>query len=207
LNRQLFRICSLVVFAGIIGSTAIVIAQGKTEEDVYTIENPAKQIYYTEVAAEPVEVIPQVQENEIEEVTTSQYPEFSYSKDWSYEETYLLAKIAMAEAEGENIQTKTLVILTVLNRVWSDEFPDTIEEVIFQQNEKTGVYQFSPVIPGGRWWTTEPNEDCYEAVEVVRTAVYDYSGGALYFESSDYDSWHSRNLEFLYQSENMKFYK
>lgn len=144
-------------------------------------------------------------EEEVEE-TQPYYPEFTYSKDWDYEDSYLLAKIAMAEAEGESIQRKTLVILVVLNRVWSDEFPDTIEEVIFQKYN--GVYQFSPVIPGGRWWTTEPNEDCWEAVRIVQEAVYDYSGGALYFEAcEDEDNWHSRNLEFLYQEGRHRFYK
>lgn len=141
-----------------------------------------------------------------EEPEAEMYPKFTYSKDWDTNDAHLLAKIAMAEAEGENIQTKTLVILTVLNRVQSDEFPDTIEDVIFE--ERNGVYQFSPVIPGGRWYTTEPNEDCWEAVQVVEEAIYDYSGGALYFEScEDENNWHSRNLEFLYQSNNMRFYK
>lgn len=133
------------------------------------------------------------------------YPKFTYSKDWDFEDSYLLAKIAMAEAEGCDIQTKTLVIMTVLNRVWSDEFPDTIEEVIFQ--EYKGVYQFTP-IANGRWDRVEPNDDCWEAVQIVMEAVYDYSGGALYFEScANKDNWHSRNLEFLYESDGLRFYK
>ena len=140
-------------------------------------------------------------EEESSEVEVDYYPEFTYSKDWSAKESYLLARIAMAEAEGCNIQTKTLIIMCVLNRVWSDEFPDTIEEVIFQEN------QFSP-IDNGRWDRVEPNEDCYEAVKVVMEAKYDYSGGATYFENcADEDNWHSRNLEFLYESEGIRFYK
>lgn len=140
-------------------------------------------------------------EEESSEIEVDYYPEFTYSKDWSAQESYLLARIAMAEAEGCNIQTKTLIIMCVLNRVWSDEFPDTIEEVIFQEN------QFSP-IDNGRWDRVEPNEDCYEAVKVVMEAKYDYSGGATYFENcTDEDSWHSRNLEFLYESEGIRFYK
>ena len=140
-------------------------------------------------------------EEESSEVEVDYYPEFTYSKDWSAQESYLLARIAMAEAEGCNTQTKTLIIMCVLNRVWSDEFPDTIEEVIFQEN------QFSP-IDNGRWDRVEPNEDCYEAVKVVMEAKYDYSGGATYFEScDDEDNWHSRNLEFLYESEGIRFYK
>ena len=140
-------------------------------------------------------------EEESSEVEVDYYPEFTYSKDWSARESYLLARIAMAEAEGCNTQTKTLIIMCVLNRVWSDEFPDTIEEVIFQEN------QFSP-IDNGRWDRVEPNEDCYEAVKVVMEAKYDYSGGATYFENcADEDNWHSRNLEFLYESEGIRFYK
>ena len=140
-------------------------------------------------------------EDESSEVEVDYYPEFTYSKDWSAKESYLLARIAMAEAEGCNTQTKTLIIMCVLNRVWSDEFPDTIEEVIFQEN------QFSP-IDNGRWDRVEPNEDCYEAVKVVMEAKYDYSGGATYFENcADEDNWHSRNLEFLYESEGIRFYK
>ena len=140
-------------------------------------------------------------EEESSEVEVDYYPEFTYSKDWSAKESYLLARIAMAEAEGCNTQTKTLIIMCVLNRVWSDEFPDTIEEVIFQEN------QFSP-IDNGRWDRVEPNEDCYEAVKVVMEAKYVYSGGATYFENcADEDNWHSRNLEFLYESEGIRFYK
>ena len=140
-------------------------------------------------------------EEESSEIEVDYYPEFTYSKDWSAKESYLLARIAMAEAEGCNTQTKTLIIMCVLNRVWSDEFPDTIEEVIFQEN------QFSP-IDNGRWDRVEPNEDCYEAVKVVMEAKYDYSGGATYFENCvDEDNWHSRNLEFLYESEGIRFYK
>ena len=140
-------------------------------------------------------------EEESSEIEVDYYPEFTYSKDWSANESYLLARIAMAEAEGCNTQTKTLIIMCVLNRVWSDEFPDTIEEVIFQEN------QFSP-IDNGRWDRVEPNEDCYEAVKVVMEAKYDYSGGATYFENcADENNWHSRNLEFLYESEGIRFYK
>lgn len=131
-----------------------------------------------------------------------------YCRNFTEDEKLLLAKIAMAEAEGESIETKMYVILTVLNRVESSElyFPDTIEEVIFQSKE--GVYQFSPVMPGGRYWTTEPSSECWEAVEIVNTTENDISQGALYFETcKNADNWHSRNLEFLFESDGMRFYK
>ena len=93
----------------------------------------------------------------------------------------------------------------MLNRVLSEEFPDNIHDVIFEKSN--GVYQFS-CIGNGRWDAVEPNEDCFEAVSVVQSAACDYSDGALYFETwSDEDNWHSRNLEFLYQSGNIRFYR
>lgn len=130
-----------------------------------------------------------------------------FSRNLSEEDKYLLAKIAMAEAEGESIETKVYVILTVLNRanLENEYFPNTVEEVIFQN--VNGIYQFSPVIPNGRWWNIEPNEECFKAVEIVNEMENDISMGALYFESCQGESWHSRNLEFIFESNNMRFYK
>lgn len=82
------------------------------------------------------------------------------SMDWGKDDSYLLCKIAMAEAESEGVKGKALVMLVVLNRVWSNEFPDTIEEVIFQKN------QFSPVA-NGRYDAVEPDEECYEALKLT----------------------------------------
>lgn len=120
---------------------------------------------------------------------------------------YILAKMAMAEAEGESLNTKVLVILTILNRVESDKsyFPDTIWEVILQRNSD-GTYQFTP-IGNGRWDRVEPNEECWQAVEIVNYMQHDISQGALYFEACSGESWHSRNLEFICQSDNTRFYK
>lgn len=40
------------------------------------------------------------------------------SMDWDKDDSYLLCKIAMAEAESEGVKGKALVMLVVLNRVW-----------------------------------------------------------------------------------------
>ena len=98
------------------------------------------------------------------------------SMDWDKDDSYLLCKIAMAEAESEGVKGKALVMLVVLNRVWSDEFPDTIEEVIFQKN------QFSPVA-NGRYDAVEPDEECYEALKLIQVDHWNESQDALYFES------------------------
>ena len=140
---------------------------------------------------------------ESEETTATLQPSDSSllgSIDWDVEDAYMLAKIAMAEAESEDTEGKALVMLVVLNRVLSNDFPDSIEDVVFQES------QFSVTMDGGRYYTTTPNEDCYEALELVKYG-WDESQGALFFESCDRASWHSRNLEFLYQVGNHRFYR
>lgn len=124
------------------------------------------------------------------------------SMDWDADEAYILAKIAMAEAEGEDTEGKALVILTVLNRVWSPQFPGTIEEVI---TEKNAFSSYS----NGRYDRVEPDKDCWAALELVQIEHWDESRGALYFERTPdpgESTWHSRNLETLFIHGNHTFY-
>ncbi len=113
-------------------------------------------------------------------------------------EGYLLAKIAMAEAEGEDTEGKALVILTVLNRVASKNFPDSIAEVIYQEG------QFSPV-SNGRFDVVNPDKDCWEALDLVMGG-WNHSHEALYFESESASTWHRDNLRFLFRHGNHLFY-
>lgn len=132
------------------------------------------------------------------------YESMIRSRDWDAHDAELLLKIAMAEAEGESTEGKAMVMLVVLNRTWSKDFPNSIEDVIFQDDP---ARQFSVTKEGGRWWTTTPNEDCVAALELVESG-WDNSWGALYFESGGKeDTWHGRNLDFLFQLGNHKFYK
>ncbi len=145
-----------------------------------------------------------VQESTAVVETTEEYVEESCeiikSMDFDSEDAYLLAKIAMAEAENQGVEGKALVMLVVLNRVWSDRFPDTIPEVIFQEG------QFSPV-SSGRFDRIEPDQECWEALELITVEEWDESQGALYFESQGKSSWHRDNLEFLFQYKDHYFYK
>ena len=166
-----------------------------TEKEPTTTTEPV-------VTEEPTEAT--VEETE-EPVGESKYPRFAYSKDWDANDGYLLAKIAMAEAEGCSTETKEFVILTILNRVWSDGFPNTVEGVIFQK--VGGVAQFTPTV-NGRWDRVEPNKDCWLALHNVETAVYDKSQGCTFFESCvNPDNWHSRNLTLLFESDGVRFYR
>lgn len=163
-----------------------------------------KETAATIIQEEAVEiVIPKTIEDaepEIQENIATEYHGVAGSVDWDSEDAYLLAKIAMAEAEGEDMEGKALVMLVVLNRVWSNEFPDSISEVIFQKG------QFSPV-SSGRYERVEPNQECFEALNMIQEEKWDESQGALYFESKSKSSWHRDNLQFLFQHGNHYFYK
>ena len=52
-----------------------------------------------------------------------------------YDELELLAQLVEAEAGNQPFEGKCLVADVILNRVESDEFPDTISEVIFQDGQ------------------------------------------------------------------------
>lgn len=118
----------------------------------------------------------------------------------SQEEKQILLKIAMAEAEGEGTSGKAYVMRVVLNRVQSEEFPNTIKKVVFQKN------QFSPVKDNGRYWNLEPDEECYEAYNMIENG-WDDSEGALYFSRTGSSPWMQENTDFLYEIGNHSFYK
>lgn len=100
-------------------------------------------------------------------------------------EMELIAQLVMAEAGNQDLTGKRYVVDVVLNRVDSDDFPDTVEEVIFQKN------QFS-VIENGAFdeagWTI--TEECYEAVKLEYEERLNYD--ILYFSrgKSKYASNH-----------------
>lgn len=122
------------------------------------------------------------------------------SLDWDADDSYRLAKIAMAEAEGEDTEGKALVILVVLNRAWSDEFPDTIEGVITEDTQFTAY-------GNGRYDRVEPDTDCYRALEMVQVEHWDESQGATYFErTTDEATWHNTTLKKLFTHGNHTFY-
>lgn len=124
------------------------------------------------------------------------------STDWDADESYLLARIAMAEAEGEDTEGKALVMCVVINRVWDSRFPNTIKDVIYQDGAFTSI-------SNGRYDRVEPDEDCFKALHMVQVEHWDESQGALYFERPPEDgrsTWHSRNLEKLFAHGNHTFY-
>lgn len=135
-------------------------------------------IYKTPEKVEPVEV-----------PRTYSYSEY---------EIYELAKIIMCEAEGESQKCKEYIGQVIINRTKSDDFPDTIHDVIFEEN------QFTPTFDG-RWEIIEPDEDSYNAAYAVINTLEPITD-ALWFEACNYESWHSRNLTQIAEIDNTRFY-
>ena len=114
-------------------------------------------------------------------------PEISMSKD----DMKLIAQMTMAEAEGESEYGQRLVIDTILNRVDSSTFPDTVYGVLYQP------YQFSS-IKDGRFSRCHVKKELYELVveevhnrtnyDVIffRTGHYSKYGTPLFKENSHY---------------------
>jgi len=116
------------------------------------------------------------------------------------EEKTMLLKLGMAE-RGQSGCTEciALVMCTVLNRVESDRFGSSISSVIFAQD------QFTPVTDGS-YHSAEPNERCREALEMVISG-WDESQGALFYEWCEGESWHSKNLQLIFQHCDTRFYR
>jgi len=103
-----------------------------------------------------------------------------------------LCRITQAEAGGEDIKGRILVVNVVMNRVKSNRFPNTIKEVIFAPNQfeptRNGAYKKAEVSDGTR--------------EAVRRALEgeDHSQGALFFRSTRglEGSWHQTALTYLF---------
>lgn len=87
-------------------------------------------------------------------VETIERPEPLFGK-FTEREIDLMAQLVWHEAGNQDSIGKRLVVDTVLNRVEDARFPNTVEEVIFQN----GQYTTAKVL--GR---VEPNIECYGAV-------------------------------------------
>lgn len=83
---------------------------------------------------------------------------------YSEEDITTLQMIVEAEATAGGVEPKINVASTVINRVNSEEFPDTIVDVVYQKTGST--YQFSPV-GDGRLYSVTVSETTIEAVDRV----------------------------------------
>ena len=117
------------------------------------------------------------------------------SGDQFYDEgsVYWLSRIIYSEAGVEPFRGQIAVGNVVLNRVRSEQFPDTIYEVIFDRNY--GV-QFTPTANGTIY--CEPDEEAIIAAKLCLEG-YTLSEGILYFLNPGLSSnfWVPNNREYV----------
>ena len=123
-------------------------------------------------------------------------------------ERSILEGIVEAEATDKDKKSKILVANVILTRVRSEEFPDSIEAVVFQR--ENGKVQFSPTADG-RYDSVHVTESTKESVERALEGE-DYSEGALYFVEKTIAnpknvSWFEQSLTRLFTYEGHSFYK
>ena len=128
-----------------------------------------------EMIADEVETI-DIVEPIIEAEETVDEPIISVSN----EDIELLALVTMAEAEGESEEGKRMVIDTILNRVDSERFDNTISEVIYAPNQFTSMRN-------GRVDRCHVADDIYQLVieELTNRTNYD----VLYFTAYQYGAY------------------
>ena len=180
LRKSKVFIC-LVMFFGMIFCPALEIKAEDDFEFIYETEQKIPCIGYQDTR--PV--------IEIKELTYTEDPtEAEIEEEIRFGEMELIAQLVMAEAGNQDLTGKRYVVDVVLNRVDSDDFPDTVEEVIFQKN------QFS-VIENGAFNEASRTitEECYEAVELEYEERLNYD--ILYFSrgQSKYASNHFKHQD------------
>lgn len=122
----------------------------------------------------------------------------AYAKQYECLDT--MYRIVEAEATGEGFDGKQFVCEAIMNRVHSDSFPDSIEDVVFEKN------QFSPIIDG-RYWEVTITEETVNAVNsIMFHGIRAESRGVVFFQSSGWDGWINRNREFAFNHNNHNFY-
>lgn len=84
----------------------------------------------------------------------------------------MMAHVVHGEARGESYEGQVGVAAVILNRVESSDFPNTVHDVIFQQNAFTAVHDGQ--------YNLQPNATAYKAVKDAFLG-WDPTYGSLYY--------------------------
>lgn len=128
--------------------------------------------------------------------------ELKTNRSYSNDEIYWLAKIISCESEDEPMKGKIAVGNVVLNRVKSDEYPNTIYSVIF---DKEFGYQFQPVANGSIY--KDAVQDAYLAAKLCLEG-HNVVADCMYFLNPDKATsfWITQNKNYYTTIGNHDFY-
>lgn len=123
----------------ILSATLSIIAVAETREPI-DIYEPITVVEETTIVEETTTDIPETTTEKIETTTKPVTKPIEKKENPVMDDIELLALVAVAEAEGESDYGKRLVIDTILNRVDSSKFPNTIRGVVYQKNQFTSMW-------------------------------------------------------------------
>lgn len=172
--RRLIKVITVPILCGIMIASSFFVSEFRSEgEDVVAIPR-------TSIVEKTEPIITVSQEESIPIATEKMGRSEEAIPKMSREDVELIALVTMAEAEGECEEGKRLVIDTILNRVDSEHFPDTVYEVIYQPNQFSSMWN-------GRVDRCEVREDIcdlvYEELESRRN--YD----VVFFTAGEYSAY------------------
>lgn len=135
----------------------------------------------------------------------------AYNIKMSAKDKENLYRLVQSEVGYMDEKSKIYVASVVLNRVKHKSFPNTVTGVVLAHNPRTGVYQFSPVKPGGRFWRCKVSDSTRKAVDKVLKNG-DYSNGAIAFVAKRYTtyraaSWFDNTLHHLFHHNGQDYYR
>lgn len=111
-------------------------------------------------------------DNTVKEYATESPHDQTSSYTLTEEELDLIARVISAEARGESYDGQVAVGAVILNRVASEDFPDSVAEVCYQPGAFCGVQDGQINI--------EPTRSCWKAALEAAMGA-DPTGGAVYF--------------------------
>ena len=143
-----------------------------------------------------------VNELDARSITLAENPTLMSDEDYD-----TLLRIVEAEAGCEDIKGRVLVANVIMNRVKSDDFPNTVTEVVWDNSD--GVPQFSPTYDG-RINEVTVSDETREAVKQALKGA-DYSEGALFFiqksAAEEHNvKWFEKDLKRLFKYGVHEFY-
>ncbi|WP_350342831.1 cell wall hydrolase [Proteinivorax tanatarense] len=110
-------------------------------------------------------------------------PEPTYHKGFTPKftvtEIELLERIVTAESQGESLEGKIAVVNVILNRVDSENYPGTVEEVIFQRG------QFNPTWDGSLERVNDITPKTQEAVGRAIDGQHEVPSDTLFFMNQE----------------------
>ena len=143
-----------------------------------------------------------VNELDARSITLAENPTLMSDEDYD-----TLLRIVEAEAGSEDIKGRVLVANVIINRVKSEDFPNTVTEVVWDNSD--GVPQFSPTYDG-RINEVAVSDETREAVKQALKGT-DYSEGALFFiqksAAEEHNvKWFEKDLKRLFKYGVHEFY-